>query len=674
MRLPEPGRSRAVLVGSGHYQSDGLKDLDAAVHNVSDLRDVLVDASLSTFTAATCEVVTDPASVADVLNPVKAAAHEAEDLLLVYFAGHGLLFGRNRELHLATTQASDDPWLSVSYRAMADLIESSDAKTKIVVLDCCYSGRAVDLPLGLTVNGFDIGGAYVLTSSSQIKRSIAAEGARNTAFTGRLLALMRDGLAGADDLLSMRTLYANVRDQLSEAGLPLPLQLDGNTAGSMALVRNLHPAAGRRLTSELREVVREEMSVVMRSRLEEMQVAMAALTRDALLPDGPARELRMALEAAPAVEPAVLSAVWTYGVALLPLRPDAVRFADLTALLAEAEDLTWRGDSAEHPYFRCLVAVEQQFPDDPRIRPLATWLAHHRPAGTNSASRGPATVRESAVVVLLAPAALPGRPVGRRGSRYEASMWLYTDTEGFTSLYPDLDRYGSAVPMTAAEAPARLGAVLYDGLDALARTPGAADPVVEFILPSELWDLEVENWRIGPNRGNLGLQYATVVRSLERLRDVESHQRWRQQWEAAGAELRRRGRVRLVCRSCLGHMSDLDFQDHLHRADQRGAVVLLEQQVAGRRNRDSLRAGTTAGVPGFLWLRENAASACAGPAVHRRTALVARTPAELARSALRLRQAAKPPFHQGFVLYWDDPNRMPHLDNPLAAPATWRRA
>ncbi len=636
-----------------------------------DLRGVLTSASLSTFTAGTCEAVEDPQSVNDVLEPVKRAADEATDLLLVYFAGHGLLLGDGGELHLATTEASDDKaWRSVPYRSLAELIGGCEATTKIVILDCCYSGWALKLPIAVP-GGLGVEGTYVVTSSSWTRRSIAPEGMRNTAFTGQLLELLRDGLEGAGELLPMRTLFNHARKRLADAGYPAPQQLDGNTAGAMALVRNVHPYATGRPPAALRATVREEISAALRSSLEDIRQAVAVQSAARVLGRSAEEDLWAALAAVPPMPPATLHAVWDRALAPMTVRPPTDGFTSLGQVVQAAGELAHAGDPAHHPLFRCVEEILARCPTRAAAAALTTWADRHHPGRSVPGPRPPGDhgPSDAAVVVLLSPVATPQR----RGKRYDAAIWIHTDADGFTAWYPDPPRYPHAGPLTAKEAQAALGTALYHALDRLARTAAGVQPVIEFVLPQELWDLDVEDWRIGPQRSKIGLQYPTVVRSLERLQQVESHHRWQQQWAAAATHLGDRGRPRIACRSCNAAMNALAFQDFLHRTDQHGAVVLLERRGRDGRIRESLRAGLAAGVPGFLLLRAGAspaAEACRGHRFHRKIAesLAARTTTELPHLTLRLRRSSRPPFDQGFVLLWDDPGRRPHLDTPLTAP------
>ncbi|MEV0900661.1 VWA domain-containing protein [Actinoplanes sp. NPDC049802] len=254
MRLPDFERSRAVLIGTARYDRDSLPDLPAVANNVAALRKRLTDPALSGFRGAQCVSKVNPRFPGQVLDPVREAAGQAEDLLFVYFAGHGLL-DRGSELYLGVRGSHEErAETSVRFAQFADAILDSPATSKIVVLDCCYSGRAMrhlhmadDRLVARATAQLNIDGLYVLTSSSATKMSLAPEGDEFTAFTGRLLEFIDTGVPGPQELLTMQTLYAAVRDEMQRRRLPRPQQQGGNFAGEAALVRNrayVRPADG----------------------------------------------------------------------------------------------------------------------------------------------------------------------------------------------------------------------------------------------------------------------------------------------------------------------------------------------------------------------------------------------------------------------------------------------
>ncbi|WP_371578539.1 caspase family protein [Streptomyces sp. NBC_01314] len=96
--LPDPTRSRAVLIGVRSYLF--LADLPAVRNNVERLASLFTDPRVWGLPASHCVALHDPQSGQEVLDAVHEAAARAEDALVVYFAGHGLL-SPNADLYLA---------------------------------------------------------------------------------------------------------------------------------------------------------------------------------------------------------------------------------------------------------------------------------------------------------------------------------------------------------------------------------------------------------------------------------------------------------------------------------------------------------------------------------------------------------------------------------------------
>ncbi|MFB7337779.1 caspase domain-containing protein [Streptomyces adustus] len=241
--LPSFTSARAILIGTAAYSSQDLEDIPHSLRNIRGLTDVLTDAVLSGFVQEHVTLVADPRKPEDIMQPVTTAAAEAKDVLLVYYSGHGLLAGDNSNLHLSLTGSEPDkPWTSLQFSYLASAVKDASAATKILILDCCYSGRAhSDLMDGETQTvqaQLAVEGLYCLTSAPQTKRSKAPKGEKYTAFTGYLLAAMQGGIAGAGPVLRMSDLYGEVRSRMRATTLPLPEQCNKKDAGSFPLVRN----------------------------------------------------------------------------------------------------------------------------------------------------------------------------------------------------------------------------------------------------------------------------------------------------------------------------------------------------------------------------------------------------------------------------------------------------
>ncbi|NNN30396.1 hypothetical protein HLK59_08450 [Streptomyces sp. S3(2020)] len=212
-------------------------------NNIRGLAGVLTDPELSSFTPEHVRMVDDPATPADIMQPLKQAAEGAEDILLVYYSGHGQLSGENSELHLTLTDSEPDaPWSSLPFSYIADVIKQSGASTKIVVLDCCYSGRAhSDLmsdPSQLVKDQLAVEGLYCLTSAPKDRRSKAPDGDTYSAFTHHLLDTLKGGIPAAGPLLRMTDIYGDVRKRMRATKFPLPEQCNKKEAGGFPLARN----------------------------------------------------------------------------------------------------------------------------------------------------------------------------------------------------------------------------------------------------------------------------------------------------------------------------------------------------------------------------------------------------------------------------------------------------
>lgn len=264
MRLPDPDRSRVVLIGSSEYEdTEHLPPIPAVRHNLNDLRDALTHPEHGIVPLDHCTTLLDEHRLPAVGRALKDATAAAEDLLLVYVAGHGLVGARN-ELYLAmsVSDADDPAFSSLPYDFLRNAVLDSRAQVKVVIIDSCFSGLAIgrttmsgsDTAL---VGQLDIAGTYVLTSAERSEVSVALDGERHTAFTGRLLALLRDGVPGGGEYLTVDTVYTHLVVQMKSEGLSEPQKRAAASAGSIALARNklFTDTARKELTRRFNEAV-----------------------------------------------------------------------------------------------------------------------------------------------------------------------------------------------------------------------------------------------------------------------------------------------------------------------------------------------------------------------------------------------------------------------------------
>ena len=150
MTAPDPAGSRAILIGV-HSAADslGMGALPAVERNLAAMRRLFTDGTVWALPDEHCFSIPEPAYPHEVLEEVERAAGEATDTLLLYYAGHGLLVGDAQELHLALRNVRwEDDCLSYAKLRARLRQAGSRARRTVVILDCCYSGQALNGEMG----------------------------------------------------------------------------------------------------------------------------------------------------------------------------------------------------------------------------------------------------------------------------------------------------------------------------------------------------------------------------------------------------------------------------------------------------------------------------------------------------------------------------------------------
>jgi hypothetical protein len=90
----------------------------------------------------------------------------ADDLLIVYYAGHGSKSDDGNDVYLASYDAGDDDVEGWSINSIPGKIQSSKCKRVLWFIDCCYSGQAA-----LAITKQANGPAYACVTSSAASES-----------------------------------------------------------------------------------------------------------------------------------------------------------------------------------------------------------------------------------------------------------------------------------------------------------------------------------------------------------------------------------------------------------------------------------------------------------------------------------------------------------------------
>jgi hypothetical protein len=239
VRLPDPRRSYAVLIGNAANASAGRYSLPAVTGNLAGLAGVLTDPELGAFPPDRCIVARDPASPAAACRTLREYAALAEDTLLVYWAGHGAP-GPRDELYLSVGGTGGLPVGALAVGHVRDAILRSPATNRIFILDSCIGGRPV--PMSDVTEALPVqpaaGGAYILVSAPPNSISLFPPDNSYTAFTGALISLLRNGVPDGPEFLTLATIYGQVLHILASRCLPRPRHFGTADTGQLALTRN----------------------------------------------------------------------------------------------------------------------------------------------------------------------------------------------------------------------------------------------------------------------------------------------------------------------------------------------------------------------------------------------------------------------------------------------------
>ncbi|MGI5401156.1 caspase, EACC1-associated type [Streptomyces sp. CA-135486] len=237
----DPLLSKAVLIGNSAYEE--LTPLPAVVNNLTDLGAALRDPEKWGLPQEHCVVLPDRRDSADVSTVLAQVVEEPLDTLLVYFAGHGLVEPTTGELVLATGRTTSGlPLLTgLRYPDVRDILRRRRARRLLLILDCCFSGRATGVmadPSSVVVGQLEIEGAYVLSATGATVLGKAPEGNRHTAFTGGLLDVIGSGVPSGRPFLTPGDLFEYTQKIMAGNGWPQPTQSHENRIRELELMRN----------------------------------------------------------------------------------------------------------------------------------------------------------------------------------------------------------------------------------------------------------------------------------------------------------------------------------------------------------------------------------------------------------------------------------------------------
>lgn len=264
---------KALLIVTNEYAHESLKPL-VSIKEVEALAAVLEDPNIGNF-EVTKPLINQPKTVIDIALTKFFRDASSDDLLFVYFSCHGL---KNNKLKLYFATNETDPELiedtAVSAYSVNEKMTDSDAKQKILVLDCCFSGSFAE---GITAMSaeeqdphleevFDGSGRIVITSAAPTQYSYIREvkelGEKRSYFTGFLIEGLKTGDADLNNRGSISV--NNIHNYIRRSIIKIPKAQRPNQnpeiwtfkgSGDITIANNPHKKQPDNLASQIREAI-----------------------------------------------------------------------------------------------------------------------------------------------------------------------------------------------------------------------------------------------------------------------------------------------------------------------------------------------------------------------------------------------------------------------------------
>lgn len=249
-------RKLALVIGNSEYEDGNLAKLVTPDADVNALAAVLRAAEIGGFDEVAA-LVNQPSTTVRRAIAGFFAGKARDDLLLLYFSGHGVRDDRG-QLFLAVKDTEHNLLRGTAIPAayITEEMDNSRSRRQVLILDCCHSGAFSHGMKGAPGASVGTAAAFEGTGSGRVvltatdSTQYAWEGnrvvgqAENSVFTHYLIQGLRTGEADgdADGQITLDELYNYVYEQVvDETPMQTPGKWSYGQQGEIILARNPRP-------------------------------------------------------------------------------------------------------------------------------------------------------------------------------------------------------------------------------------------------------------------------------------------------------------------------------------------------------------------------------------------------------------------------------------------------
>jgi hypothetical protein len=623
--VPDPATSRAVLIGASDY--DSMPRLPSVRHNVIDLRDALTDPERGVFSPEHCHTFFGEGDPSDLHVQLEKIAAEATDTFLFYFAGHGLPELDIKVLRLALCRAKQNKpqYGSLELKDVWEICRLSPAARRVMILDCCFSGRALAIPNVSGLLDLQVAGNYALASASIDDVAYAPADKRNTMFTGELLDVLRNGIPDGPPDMTIHNVVTHLTNVMREKKLRLPRPATQGTPDGLVIAHNPSCRSAQELTGD------ENVGSVSQAELQLLALHCEDLPANLVLAlyHRIMDDLGYELDQSRASTISVISRLNQLAHTQHEI-PRLLKFVIMAAQETRDTALSeWIDQVAGRLGMEAMVdAVRKKVARQVDLEPLSYFLVVHIK-----------------------------RDLGR-ARRYLAKLTAHRDARTVPKPF-DEERSWSV-----AELRRELPALIVDNLHTDAVTRDRV--TIEFLVPRELLPVAFDEWP-SPVGETLGFWYRVVVCDLDRDGRYPPQPDWVRKWKYLQKQLGAPPADHQLCRiRPTDNPNPTRFRSTLVK-DDRWICIALDAAPQPH-HRKLVDIGIDVGGPAAIWPRgtEVEPSAVRDVLGQNGLALLPDLVRDLRRDAAG---AGTEHIGRSLTLLWDDPTRVQPPESPLVTPA-----
>jgi hypothetical protein len=299
-------RKLALIIGNSEYEDGNLARLITPDTDVNALAEVLRDVEIGGFDEVSA-LVNQPSTVIRRAISSFFLGRGREDLMLLYFSGHGIRDDRG-QLFLAVKDTDHNLLRGTAIPAtfITEEMDNSRSRQQVLILDCCHSGAFSHGMKAATGASVGTAAAFVGTGSGRVvltatdSTQYAWEGdqvigqAENSVFTHYLVKGLCSGEADidADGEITLDELYNYVYEQVvNETPMQTPGKWSYGQKGEIVIARNPSPVVKpAELPPDLHQTIEDPRPWVREGAVQELDrllrgnnPGLAAAAREALV-------------------------------------------------------------------------------------------------------------------------------------------------------------------------------------------------------------------------------------------------------------------------------------------------------------------------------------------------------------------------------------------------------